>query len=467
MATENSGDRLDTGGQGLLSLLELAGEQLAEFVDGLEGKDAVGPDLTATERRALAAPPPEDPVTPREALARAMGAVRVGLESAGPVGFAYIPGSGLVEAAVGELVARTVNRYVALSEFAPGLVALEDGLLRWMASLFGMPAGSNGVMTTGGSHAILNMLVAVRERMLGEDENLEDARLYVSDQAHHCVMKAARVAGFPRRAVRVLRATDGRRLESGTVEAAIREDRAAGLRPFLLLATAGTTNSGSIDPLGPLADLAHSHHLWFHVDACYGGFFILTARGRDRLAGIEAADSISLDPHKSLFMPFGSGALLMREPALLAAPFDDDAGDYLQDVERGDLPDYARLGFELTRESRGLRVWLPLQIHGTAAFTACLDAKLDLAAHAHRELSQVSQLEMLEEPELSIVTFRMRAGDDASRETLRRVNATGRVFCSSTMLDGRVTIRACVLSARTRRRHVDTLIEVVADAASR
>jgi aromatic-L-amino-acid decarboxylase len=458
---------LSTDGGAAAALLELAGARLATFIDGLEEAPAVGPPLSEPERIALAAAPGENPTPASDVMDRCMRAAESALESAGPAGFAYIPGSGLVESAIGELITRVTNRYVPLSEFAPGLVALEDGVLRWMASLFGMPEGANGVLTTGGSHAMLGMLVTARERMLGRDAALARARLYVSDQAHHCVAKAARVAGFPRAAVRVIPASDGRHLEPDALDAAIRDDRADGMTPFLVVATAGTTNSGAIDPLHPLADVARAHGLWYHVDACYGGFFVLTERGSDRLAGIERADSISLDPHKSLFMPFGTGALVMREPALLAAAHDDvEASDYLQDVEASALPDYARLGLELSREARGLRLWLPLHLHGVGAFRDTLDEKLDLAEHAHERLSSIPGLDVLERPELSIVAFRARAGDDASRALVREINATRSVFCSSTILDGRVTLRACILAVRTQRRHVDRLVDAVRNAVA-
>jgi aromatic-L-amino-acid decarboxylase len=371
---------------------------------------------------------------------------------------------------VGELLSRVLNRYTGLADLAPGLVALEDGVLRWLTSVFDLPAGANGLLTTGGSQAVLTAVLAARERHLGEAD-LARARLYVSDQAHLSVQKAARIAGLPRAAVRIVPTRDGRRIDPDAARTAIADDRAAGLVPFLLVGTAGTTNTGVVDPLAELASVAAEQRVWFHVDACYGGFFQLTARGRARLSGIDRADSIALDPHKSLFLPYGTGALLVRDPATLAAAAGDGGGDYLDDIQTGALPDYAHLGLELTREHRGLRLWLPLHLHGLAAFRAALDERLDLALHAHAELARYPGLEVLEEPELSIVVFRAAPGVNgnselATRALLERINASGRVFCSSTRLDGRLTLRLCILALRTHREHVDEALDVIAAAAT-
>ena len=441
-------------------------EFLDEFVAGLADAPSDGSRGSA-DLAGLGAPPPDDAVPLGELLATVKAAAAVAVETAGPRYFGYIPGGGVVSSAVGELIARTLNRFTGLADLAPALVALEDGVLRWLATTFGLPATANGLLTSGGSHAMLAMVVAAREHRLGETD-LSRGRIYLSDQAHRCITKAARVAGLPRSALRVVPTSDGRHLDPSAVAAAVAEDRAAGLRPFLLVGSAGTTNSGAVDPLDALATVAAEHDLWFHVDGCYGGFFQLTERGRARLAGIERADSVSLDPHKSLFLPYGTGALLVRDPALLAAAHSDEApGEYLQDLTGGELPDYAHLSAELTREYRGLRIWLPLHLHGVAAFRAALAEKLDLARHAHEVLSGLPELVVPDEPELSTVVFRHRDGDEATRALLARIVARNRVFLSSTRLDGLLTIRLCVLSLRSHREHVDEALEIIAAEITR
>jgi aromatic-L-amino-acid decarboxylase len=253
--------------------------------------------------------------------------------------------------------------------------------------------------------------------------------------------------------------------------AMIRADRDAGLRPFLLVANAGTTDTGTIDPLPQLAALARREDMWFHIDAAYGGFFRLTARGEERLAGVEQADSVTLDPHKTLFLPFGTGALVVRDIAALRAAH-DGTGSYLQDTgAAGSVPDSAHLGPELTHEIRGLRAWLPLHLHGVDAFREALDEKLDLAEHVHDTLSGVPGLEVPQRPDLSTVVFRVRPADgsraaaeradEAGRRLLEQINGHRRVVLSSTIVDNRYTLRVCVVSHRTHRDRIAEALDII------
>jgi aromatic-L-amino-acid decarboxylase len=252
-------------------------------------------------------------------------------------------------------------------------------------------------------------------------------------------------------------------MDLDALRVAMIRDRAAGLRPFCVVGSAGTTNAGTIDPLNALADLAAAEDLWFHVDAAYGGFFQLTERGRRRLAGIERADSIVLDPHKGLFVSMGSGCLLVRDGDALRRAHAADESDYLQDSRGGsDLPDFADYSIDLTRNFRGLRVWLPLHLHGVAAFREALDEQLDLAELVHADLAVSPHFVVHDRPDLSTVVFRM-GGDDDERtaELLRRINAEGRAYLSSTRIDGRFAIRICILHHRTDKAGVQELLDAV------
>jgi aromatic-L-amino-acid/L-tryptophan decarboxylase len=453
---------LEPTGPELRALLHAAVEHVVELVDGLPAApphDHTGVDELLADP-AVRRPPPEHGRGVDELLAVLDRAAAKGINSASGGVFAYVPGSGLVSAAVAELLAGVLNRYTGLAHPAPGLVALESDVLRWFADLFGLPAAAAGTLTTGASLATLSALVTARTAMLPPD--FRAGTLYVTDQSHHCVAKAARIAGFPAAAVRIVPTDAHLRMDTDALRRAIDADRAAGRLPFCVVATAGTTNTGTIDPLPAIAEVAATERLWLHVDGAYGGFFQLTDRGRDRLRGIDHADSLVLDPHKSLFLPFGTGCLLVRDGRLLAAAhsLDDDA-PYLQDLETGTLPDFADHSPELTREFRGLRLWLPLHLHGVAAFRAALDEKLDLAAHVHEQLSRIPALTVLGPPDLSTVAFRCRAGDAATTELLRRVNAEGRVLLSSTRVDGRVLGRVCVLNHRSDRSRVDEAIDAL------
>jgi aromatic-L-amino-acid decarboxylase len=454
---------LEPGRAEMEAMGRAAVELAAAFVEGLSEAPAVALEGADELARELLRPPGEGPRELEPLLRSFCRAASAAVETAGPGYLAYIPGGGLFTSALAELLARVVNRYTGLSSFAPALVAMEESVTRWACAQFGLPAAATGLTTTGGSMATLPAVVAARHDRLGED--LTGATLYVGAHTHHSVTKAARIAGLPRGAVRTVPSTPGLRMDPAAAARMVAEDRAGGRRPFLLVATAGTTDTGTVDPLPELAALARREGLWFHVDAAYGGFFQLTDRGRERMAGIEAADSIVLDPHKGMFLPYGTGLLLVRDAGTLRAAHAGEA-HYLQDIRDGEvLPDYAALGPELTREFRGLRLWLPLQLHGVGAFRQALDEKLDLTEYAHRELSREPSLELPWRPDLSIVVFRSRAGDQASQRLLERINDSRRIFVSSTLVEGRHTLRLCVLSFRTHADRMREAVEIVRAAA--
>ena len=383
-----------------------------------------------------------------------------GFDTANPGFVGYIPGGGLYAAAIGDFLACVVNRYTGVSAPAPALVQLEASLLRWLCGLFDLPSSAQGVLTPGGSMSTFSALVAARSDRLGEQ--FLDGTLYVSDEVHHSVAKSAQIAGFPADAVRVVPADDALRLDPGALKEAVRRDRAAGRRPFLVVASAGTINAGMVDPLEAVADVAAEEHLWLHVDAAYGGFFQLTERGRAALRGIGRADTITLDPHKGLFLPYGTGCLLARDRESLRRAHEVVA-HYLPAIsDDASLPDFSSYSPELTRDFRGLRLWLPLHLYGVDTFVRALDEKLDLARFVHEELSRIESLEVPWPPDLSLVAFRPRDGSDAdAQRLLDAVNGSGRVWLSSAPIRGRSFLRICILSHRSTRERIEELVEIV------
>lgn len=386
------------------------------------------------------------------------------LNTASPGYLAYIPGGGVFHAAVAELVTLAVNRYVGLFQAAPGLVQLEVNVLAWFAAMVGLPSLAGGLLTTGGSMANLTALVTARRERLPPD--FLRGVIYTSTEAHHSVRKAALIAGFPGEQIREIATDDRYRMIPAALESAIAKDRAAGQTPFFLAAAAGTTNTGAVDDLEALAALAERERLWFHVDAAYGGFFLLTERGRAALKGIERADSVTLDPHKSLFLPYGTGCLLVRDRETLRRAH-AVSGAYMPPMQtEDDLVDFCEISPELSRDARGLRVWLPLKMHGAKVFRAALDEKLDLARHAAEALRQIPEIEMVAEPELSLLAFRVRRPglddgeiDALTRRVIAAVNARQRVFLTGAVVKGRYLIRICVLSFRTHLDRVDLALE--------
>ncbi len=326
------------------------------------------------------------------------------------------------------------------------------------------PAG--GYLTTGGSLANLGAVVAARKKLLGD--SFLDGTLYVTAQTHHSVQKAAYVAGFSDRNLRVVAVDDQHRMDPAALKAAIGADLAAGWRPFMVVASGGSTPVGAVDPLEEIADAAP--HLWLHVDAAYGGFFCLTERGRAVLRGIDRAHSVTLDPHKGLFLPYGTGCLLVRRVQDLRDAHHVAASYLPTSQEPGEKVDFADLGPELSRDARGLRVWLPLRMHGFGVFRAALDEKLDLARVAADGVRTLPNVRMIAEPVLSLFAFRAEPPgvddlDRFNRAWLARTNQRQRVFISGAVIqdvsDGSpiFVIRVCVLGFRTHAERIASLIE--------
>lgn len=455
-------DELEPKPDELRRLLHLAGERVIEHVAGLARQPASDVDGADELARALHEPrAPEQGTAFEELLALLFErAVPKSFNTAGPGYLAYIPGGGLFVAALADLIADSVNRYTGLWAPAPALVQLEADALRWLCGFVGYGPGSGGILTSGGSLANLSALVTARRARLGQD--FSRGTVYASDQVHHSVLKAALLAGLPESNVRPVPSDALFCVRLDALEAQVRADRSAGFRPFLVVGNGGSTNTGAVDDLEALAGLCARESLALHVDAAYGGFFVLTERGRHALRGLARADSITLDPHKGLFLPYGNGALVVKDVGELRRAHAVHAA-YLPEPQ-GDAArvDFADLSPELSRDYRGLRLWLALKLHGVGAFRRALDEKLDLARHAADALRAMPEIEIVAEPQLSALAFRLRPRglderreDARNRRLLARINARKRVFLSGTLLRGRVALRVCVLSFRTHRERVD------------
>jgi aromatic-L-amino-acid decarboxylase len=450
-------------------LVAQAMERIVPHIESLPTQPAAAVENGAALARSLVEPLPEQGEPFERVLDRLFAeAVPTSFNTAGPGYLAYIPGGGIFHSAVADLIADSVNRYVGVFLAAPGLSQLEANVVRWFSDIIGYGPEARGFLTSGGSLANFSAVVVARRRLL-PDEFLSGT-LYASDQVHHSVQKAAMLAGFPPANVRVI-ASDARYcLRLDQLEDAIARDRRAGMQPFFVVGNAGTTNTGAIDDLVGLADLAERERIWLHTDAAYGGFFMLTERGRRGMRGIELSASVTLDPHKGLFLPYGVGSLLVRDGAALREAYALDA-DYLPAMqEDDDLVDFCQISPELSRPFRGLRVWLPIKVNGIEPFRRNLDEKLDLAAWAADHLRRIDDLEIVAEPQLSVVAFRLRRPglgpeelNALNRRFLDRINARRRVYLTATSLAGLFTLRICVLSFRT---HADRMRDALADIRS-
>ena len=438
--------------------------KLGPWLDDLPRQPAARLDGSRRLARRYREPLPERPSTLRRLLSEVIDrAVPVSLNTASPGYLGFIPGGGLPQSALADLIAGVTNRYTGLWMPAPGLVQMEMSVLRWLCDLAGYGAESGGLLTSGGSIANLCAVVAARDRAAEPGR----AVMYASSVAHHSMRKAAHIAGFTPDRIRTLPADAGFRLSPAAVARAVAEDRAAGLCPAMVVASAGTTAVGSVDDLPALADLCAEEDLWLHTDAAYGGAFLLTVRGQAALDGIARSDSVTLDPHKGLFVPYGTGCVLVRDRSTLRRSFTERSA-YLPEPQDGEERwDFADLGPELSRPFRGLRLWLPLKLHGAGAFRQALDEKLDLARDAHGRIAALPDVRTVTAPALSLFTFRVEppgAAPGLNRRIIARVNQRRRVFLTGATVDDQFVIRVCVLSFRTHQAQIDHLVEDLAEA---
>ncbi|MEA3063612.1 MAG: aromatic-L-amino-acid/L-tryptophan decarboxylase [Sphingomonadales bacterium] len=389
-----------------------------------------------------------------------------GIATASPRFMGYVPGGGLFHSALGDFLAAASNKYAGFAPAAPGAVRLENATTAWLAQAIGFPAAAAGTLTSGGSMANLTAIVAARE---ARDEEGGGA-VYLSATAHHCIDKALRIAGRARAPRRLIATDERHRMRSDALAEALEQDAARGVRPWLVVASAGTVDAGAVDPLADIAELCERHGAWFHVDGAYGGLFMLCEEGRRILAGIERAETAALDPHKTLFLPYGTGAVVARDGRTLLDAFSASA-DYIRPFGEADVgPSPGDLSPELTRHFRALRLWLPLQLAGVRAFRSAQSEKIGLARYFHSRLAAMDRWEAGPPPDLSIVAFRYRpaAGDaDAfNRRLLQRLQEEGRVFLSGTRIDGADWLRCAILSFRTHLAHVDETIEALGRLAA-
>src|SRR5215469_450216 len=424
----------------------------------------------AEMRARLGGPPPEQGAGLDAVLGRVIEDVLpYAARTNHPGYFAFIPYFTTWPGAVAELIAAAANISPWAWMESPAATQIELEVIDWFRSWLGMPEGTAGLLVSGGSAANLTALLVAREAAGGPSP---DSVVYVSDQAHSSLARTARAMGLRPHQVRVL-PTDSRwRLAPDTVVAAVRADRGAGRVPFALCASAGSTNTGAVDPLQDLADMCAAERLWLHVDAAYGGFAVLTAKGRAVLAGIERADSVTLDPHKWLFQPMECGSVLIRDGAQLERTF-AIYPDYLDGNEaHGDGEvNFADRGLQLSRGFRALKIWMSVHTFGLAAFRAAIQRNLELAEFAQALVRSHAGLTLMAPATLGIVCFRREWPGTDEAETGRRgialidaLESTGTALVSSTRLAGRHAVRLCVLNPTSSEEHIRRVIEHFAGA---
>jgi aromatic-L-amino-acid/L-tryptophan decarboxylase len=465
---------------------ELGGEVLGLWTELLERLPElpVNRELHPAEvGAAVALPVPEEPMPAADLVAHLR---ELAFEQSPLMGhprfFGYIIGAGTVPGAAAELLAAGLNTCVGGYRLGPGAAEIELHLTRWLAQRFGLPDGAGGMIMTGGAMANFVALKCARDAGLGHDVREQGVRdhgpvaLYASEEAHVVIRRAADMLGLGASAVRVLPVDARQRMRPDALEAAIRHDLDAGVKPLAVCATAGTTTTGSIDPLPEIAAIAAKRGVWLYVDAAYGGAVVLSDELRGLLAGTERADSIAIDPHKWLYTPQSAGCVLLRDFGALSRSFHSDASYIWLDEALRHGVDFAMHGPQFSRGFAALKVWVSLLAHGRAAYGRRIEHDVALIRYLGELVEEHLDFELMCEPRLSICCFRYRpAGWQGSEEALDRVNerlmtaimADGRVYCSNAVVDGRFGLRACIVNFRTEAEDVERLLAVAAELGER
>jgi aromatic-L-amino-acid decarboxylase len=377
--------------------------------------------------------------------------------------FAFVPAPITMWGALADALTAGMNIFVGTWMVGAGATQVERVVVDWLRQLLGMPESAGGLFVSGGSMANLVALTAARQHQLGAD--FSHGTVYFSDQTHSCVERALRILGFRQEQMRILPADEQFRLPLDALKAQIARDRAAGWQPFCIVANAGTTNTGAVDPLPELVQLCQREGLWLHVDGAYGAAMILTEEGKRRLQGIGEVDSLAIDPHKGFYQPMAAGCVLVREFEHLRDAF-RILPPYLQDKEQGlpgiDLCDY---GVELSRGFRALKLWMSLKVFGLEAFRQAMEHNLHLARYAETKLRALNHWQIVSPATLGIVAFRYappelpdEAADALNRALVDKMMQDGFAMVSSTVLRGRITLRMCPLNPRATEADVDETI---------
>jgi glutamate/tyrosine decarboxylase-like PLP-dependent enzyme len=384
--------------------------------------------------------------------------------------FAFIPSAPTFVSILADALVAGSNVFAGTWLESSGPSEVELIVIDWFKGMLGLPETAAGLFVSGGSVASLTALAVARHAMLSDDTR--DARVYLSDQTHASIDRGLRVLGVSTPHIHRIPTDATFRMDLGDLARQIRRDRECGLKPFAIVANAGTTNTGAVDPLTSVAEIAGEHSLWFHVDAAYGGFAALTERGRRLLAGIERADSVTLDPHKWFYCPFEAGCVLVRRGHLLRETF-RILPEYMRDVAREECEvNFCDYGLQLTRSFRALKVWMALKTYGARRFRHIIDRCLDHAEYAARLFERSPRIELVTRPELGIFTFRYMPERLPARDIqdfmnrlneklVARLTASRRLMLSSTRLGTQTVLRLCILNHRTRKEDVQEALRLI------
>jgi aromatic-L-amino-acid decarboxylase len=430
-------------------VVDLLADHFANMTNGPVGAKADPAEIW----QRFSAEASEQPQDPLQLLARIEREVLPNnLHTDHPRFFAFVPAPNNFISAMSDALAAGFNVFNGTWLGGSAAAALELVVIRWFCRWCGLPESAGGLFVSGGSVANMTALLAARHALL--QDRVDGAVVYFSDQTHSSVERALTVIGFRPDQLRKLRSDGDFRLARDVLREQVATDRVAGLRPFCVIANAGTTNTGAVDPLSEVADLCAEEKMWLHVDGAYGAATMLSDRGRSALRGLERADSLSLDPHKWLFQSFECGCVLVRDAELLKAAF-RITPDYLRDVHRHVAEvNFCDYGVQLTRSFRALKVWLSIETFGVAAFRAAIVRGFELAEFAEAELRRRPDCEILSPAQMGIVCFRFGKDDALQTQLVEAMLRDGYAFLTSTTLRGVIALRLCTINPRTTQQDI-------------
>ncbi len=409
--------------------------------------------------------------------------------------FGYVASPSTPIGAYADLIASALNANITCWRSGPAGTEIERIVVRWLGSLIGYDSDAKGLLTSGGSMANMIALLIASRRRSGADASRKGLwgsgppmTVYASEEVHMSIAKAADIIGFGRDHVRVVACDDRQRMLVASLRRLIERDLREGLRPFCVVGSAGTVNTGAIDPLDTIANVASEFDLWFHIDGAYGAPGVLDSRKKSLFKGLDRADSISLDPHKWLYVPVDAGCLLFRESQTAKAAFNTEDADYIKVHEHSDDEAFAfwDYGVELSRRFRALKVWLTLRYYGVRRIAQAISDDISLAAYFGEVVANSDDFELLAQGELSICCFRyvppevksqlMSASeserpvinaelDQLNERIMGRVQGGGRAYLSNATVNGRFALRVCITNFRTTKADVEETVETIREAA--
>jgi glutamate/tyrosine decarboxylase-like PLP-dependent enzyme len=451
-----------------------------EYFETIRQRDVIAPNRFGETLSRLTPELSSDGVPLEKLLNECRTMIDLSRHNGHPRFFGYVASPVTAAGAYADLIASSLNANITCWRSGPAGTELEKLVVKWLGTLIGYDADARGILTSGGSMANLIALLVASRKKAGRQAaqtglwNSKPLTIYASSEVHLSIAKAADILGLGRDQVRTVRSDSKFRLDTQSLRETIQSDLERGMRPCCVVASAGTVNTGTIDPLAAIATVAQEFDLWFHIDGAYGAPGVLDERKSQLFDGLSRADSVSLDPHKWLYVPVDAGCLLFRDDAAVKAAFSTDEADYIKvhglvDDETFAFWDY---GIELSRRFRALRIWLTLQYFGSRRIAEAIRGDISLAAYLGELVEEAEDFELMAPVELSICCFRyVRKGkseaelDGLNENILTLVQKGGQAYVSNATIGGRFALRACITNFRTTKFDIEQTIAVIREAA--